>query len=187
MGDQPAYKEPLDVVPIFAKCDVDPMRRKALSRAYTAKFQAVHLHSGIEERLPRDTREQVRKLVPATNTWLLAKQFAYDQIRDHIHTAFVERPHLCNLSHCSLHDEYCPVHPDLGTGKLYGVSGGIICKDVSAYGLLEGDGGKSMVAQHTWIEERQRGTEQMPLPSVQNGGVPKLLPGLWRIVFVLGT
>ena len=139
------------------------MRRKALSRADTAKFQAVHLHSGIEERLPRATREQIRELVPAPNTWLPAKQFAYDQIRDHIHTAFVERPHLCNLSHCSLHDEYCPVHPDLGTGKLYGVSGVIICKGVTAYGLLEGDGGKSMVAQHTWIEERQRGIDKFAI------------------------
>ena len=155
---------PLDFVRIFAECDVDPMRRRALIHGFSKPFQADHVSSNIEGRLPKPARRDIERMTPpTTETWLAAKQLAYEKIRQRIQTAFADQPHHCQHVFCEVHGEDCPVHPDPDAGKLYGASGGIICKDVSAYGLLEGDGGKSMVAQHTWIEERQRGIEQFAI------------------------
>ena len=151
---------PLDFVRIFAECDVDPMRRRALLHGFSKPFQADHVSSNIEGRLPKPARRDIECMTPPhAETWLAAKQLAYEKIRQRIQTAFADQPHHCQHAFCEVHGEDCPVHPDPDAGKLYGASGGIICKDVSAYGSLEGDGGKSMVAQHTWVEERRRGLE----------------------------
>ena len=38
---------------------------------------------------------------------------------------------------------------------------GIICKDVSAYGLLQADASKSMTSQHVAVQERLRAKESL--------------------------
>ena len=162
---------PLPWVPVWSVTEVEPACQVALCKAFHEEFAPRHVFGKVEERLPVPTQSDIVTETPPKDAWTEVKRAKYMQIQELVSTAFRDNPLGCNHSRCHIHDEReCPIRPqgfcdhhdlDICGRDLSVGTAGIICKDVSAYGALEGDGGKSMTAQHIAVQERLHAKESL--------------------------
>ncbi len=145
----------LDQVPVYACCDMAPSRQTMLKN-FDEEYRCKHLHRGVAERFPDDVQKAIKEMLPANDCWLEANRLANANIAHKLKTTYEERREECDASYCTLHDDMCPVYPR--DGELPGrtvcvAAAGINCKDHSAIGGLDGDGGVGMVGHYSYTYE----------------------------------
>ena len=164
-------------VPLHSVTDVKPHCRLVAAKGFLPKYKPAHIHSGIEERMPLADQEKVLFMLPPTECWLEAKRLQCQKVGEYVTKVFTEKTQRCLHAPCDIHGTSCPVRPLLAHGldsfevdphsdttrDLLMNSSGIVCKDFSSYGSLEGTGGKSMMSQNVWVAERRVAGEKLCL------------------------
>ena len=171
--------------PLWSVTEVDPTCLAALGKAFHPRYAPRHIFGAIEERLPVKSQHEIQKTIAPKEAWTEVKRVGYVAVAKLIQMACQDVPLACNHFRCHVHPDLgCPVrrqgfHPvddrDLRGGDVRVCTAGIICKDVSAYGLLQADAGKSMTSQHVAVQERLHAKESLVMMECTKLWIPEAL------------
>ena len=193
--------EPLAPMPIYSSTDVEPRCQTSALFAFRDPYQPKHVFQGIQERLPDTVQETLKAMQPPDDCWINAKRHMYSMIGEVVSQTFQDQPEDCLMAPCLKCFGRCRVRPqntspssglDHGTGDSRDLlinTSGIVCKEFSLYGSLEGTGGKSMLSQQIWVNERKITGEKMCMAECVVGWDPSAaavaLEGQFRAVQVV--
>lgn len=167
-------------------CDIDKSRQRVLT-SYKKQHRPAHVHSDILDRLEEKDRNTIKRdMMPAKYMRRDQKKEMNKKIREFVFDIF-DKGENAREAWCAVHKKMCPLWckapsafhgdtPDSDVEDENALSfhaAGVICKDASNQGTMQGDAGPNMVLQHVWCAERRQRKEDLILVECTQCWEPK--------------
>ena len=165
-------------------CDHDTSRQRVLT-SYHKCHRPHHVYSDISDRLTDEQKATINSMKLADCARVAEKREANVNIRKYLFEIF-EQGKVKNSAWCAVHNRDCrlwksslsPWHgedsdsDEDGEPPLSFHGAGVICKDATNQGTLNGDVGKQMPLQHCWTAERRQRREDLIIVECTPLGTP---------------